>query len=127
MRKIRLPPLPFLVLLVSGVVVPIAILAGRLSPAPMNKEDSLRVQMVEQERLASIYFRILSWLAHLTPATHPASETAPQRSPAPQVGKTSPGSRLHSKIELCTPSGEHKSAGGERDSKGGIPLLPILF
>lgn len=127
MQKNRLPPLPFLILLLAGLVGLIAVLAGRLSPAPMTKEDTLQVQTVEQERMAAIYFRILSWLADVTPKGSPASGTAAQPPRAAAVGKASEGPAAHAKVQLCTLSGEHEVARVKRDSQGSIPILPILF
>jgi hypothetical protein len=127
MQKNRLPPLPFLVLLLCGLIAPIAILAGRFSPAPVAKEDTLQVQTVEQERMAAVYFRILSWLADVTPAGSPASGTAPQPSRAPLAVKASQGSADHTKVELCTLSREHKSARGNGNSQGSKLSLPTIF
>jgi hypothetical protein len=96
MKNKRNLPIPFLVLTLAGMVSLFSILATRSSRAGMVREDSLQMQTVEQERMAALYFRILSWLSDVTPrATEPVKATpepapcraaewiAPSRKPPP--------------------------------------------
>ena len=87
MKNKRALPIPFLILILAGVVSLFSILADRGSRASMVKDDSLQMQTVEQERMAAIYFRILSWLSDLTPRAAEPAKANPQPAPGPQVVK----------------------------------------
>ncbi|MGA2984273.1 MAG: hypothetical protein ABSG32_10675 [Terriglobia bacterium] len=95
-------PIPFLILLLAGVVSLFSMVAGRGSRASMVSPVSLQMQTVEQERMAAIYFRILSWLSDVTPrATEPAKAN-PQPAAVPQVLKSPRRRARPGRIEFCT-------------------------
>ena len=76
-------PIPFLILILAGVVSLFSILAGRGAKASMVKDDSLQMQTVEQERIAEFYFRTLSWLSDVIPQGSGTCESyLPSRAPA---------------------------------------------
>lgn len=75
--------MPFLILLLAGVVSLFSIVADRGTKASLVTDDSLQMQTVEQERMAAIYFRILSWLSDVMPRAVDPAKTSAQ--PAPKV------------------------------------------
>ena len=100
MKKGRSLPIPFLILILAGVVSLFSIFADRGSRASMVKDDSLQMQTVEQERMAAVYFRLLSWLSGLTPRTTEPAKGNPQPAPAPE--KAPRRRQRPDRIELCT-------------------------
>ncbi len=98
MKNIRGLPIPFLVLILAGVVSLFSLIADRSFRPGAAKSDSLQMQTVEQERIAAIYFRILSWLSDVTPQTAEPAKVNAQ--PAPEVVRPQPHGR-QSRIELC--------------------------
>jgi hypothetical protein len=60
------------------------------------------MQMVEQERMAALYFRVLSWLSDITPRTADAPKANRQPAAVPQGGKAPQPAAHQSPIELCT-------------------------
>lgn len=94
-------PIPFLILILAGVVSLFSILTDRGSRASMVRDDSLQMQTIEQEHMAEFYFRILSWLSDLTPrSTHPVKAN-PQPPPTPQIIKSPQRHERPGRIELC--------------------------
>ena len=57
MKNKQVLPIPFLILILAGLVSLFSIVATRRSPASTVRDDSLQMQTVEQERMAAIYFR----------------------------------------------------------------------
>lgn len=88
MQKKRVPSLPFLVLILAGLVSLVGIFAERNSRAKMAKEDPIKMQIVEQERIAALYFRILSWLSDVAPKRSAPAKAAPQLPRVSQAVKT---------------------------------------
>ncbi len=102
MQNKRFLPLPFLILILAGVVSLFSIVADRGSRASIVRNDSLQMQTVEQERMAEFYFRILSWLSGVIPRAAEPVKASPQPAPVPQC-TTAPRRRVHpARIELCT-------------------------
>ncbi|HMD86681.1 MAG TPA: hypothetical protein VKO18_18490 [Terriglobia bacterium] len=102
MQNKRFLPIPFLILILAGVVSLCSIVADRGSRASMVRNDSLQMQTVEQERMAEFYFRILSWLSEVIPRAAEPVKASPQPAPMPQTTRT-PRRREHpGRIELCT-------------------------
>jgi hypothetical protein len=98
MKNHRVLPIPFLVLILAGVVSVFSIVADRSFRPGAARTDSLQMQTVEQERMAAIYFRVLSWLSDVTPETaEPAKANA---APVPQLVKPQRQGRL-GRVELC--------------------------
>lgn len=100
MKKSRGLPIPFLILILAGVISLSSALSSRNPRAGAVRDDSLQIQTVEQERIAEIYFRILSWFSGLMPCNPVPAKANPQ--PAPQPIKAVP--RQHQRpgrIELC--------------------------
>ena len=115
MKNKRNLPIPFLVLILAGMVSLFSILATRNSPAGMVREDSLQMQTVEQERMAAFYFRILSWLSDLTPRATEPVRANPQPAPVPHVERTPRGHERQARVDLCTfPSAQNLAASKRR-------------
>lgn len=115
MKNKRVLPIPFLILILAGVVSLFSIAADRGSRAAMVGDDSLQMQTVEQERMAAFYFRILSWLSDVTPRAAEPAKANPQPAPAPQPTKAPRRRQRQGRIELCTlPSGQNLAAGKRR-------------
>ena len=101
MNKRRLP-IPFLILILAGVVSLFSLVATGSSRTGMVRDNSLQMQMVEQERMAALYFRILSWLSDVTPRAAKPARVDPQPAAVPKVENT-PQRHVHgASIELCT-------------------------
>jgi hypothetical protein len=101
MKNKRVLPVPFLILILAGVVSLFSLVEDRSSSAKMVKEDSLQTQTVEQERMAAIYFRILSWLSNVNPKGQEPAKATPQPVSAHQVEKTPQRTARPGRIELC--------------------------
>ncbi len=115
MKNKRSLPIPFLILILAGVVSLFSILVDRGPRASMVRDDSLQMQTVEQERMAATYFRILSWLSEVTPRAPEPAKANPQPAPNPQVIKAPLRCERQGKIELCTfPSGKNPAASKPR-------------
>jgi hypothetical protein len=75
MKDRRLLPIPFLVLILAGLVSLGSLAMGLGTRSGGVRQDSVQMQTVEQERLAAIYFSVLSWLSDVVPRAekpHPA-------------------------------------------------------
>jgi hypothetical protein len=111
MKHIRNLPMPFLILLFAGVVSIYSILVTRTSPAAQVHGDSLQMQTVEQERMAVMYFRVLSWLSDVTPQPAEPAQAEPKSATAPKVARTPDSSECPVRIELCSfPSSRNLAA-----------------
>ena len=97
MRTKGVLPIPFLILILAGIIALCMVVADRGAGAAIVRDDSPRVQMIEQQRAAEYYFRVLSWLSDLTARPAKPANTHPQ--PTPHVVK-SPRQRL-GRIEFC--------------------------
>jgi hypothetical protein len=124
MQKNRVPPLPFLVLFLAGVVSLVSIFTERNSPAKMAKEDPLKVQTVEQERMAALYFRILSWLSDLASKGSAPPKAAPQSPRVSQAVKTWHAPAGRGKVELCTLPAEPAVVGVKCLARNSQPAFP---
>lgn len=94
-------PIPFVVLILAGIVSLFSLIADRGSRASTVRDDSIRMQTVEQERMADFYFRILSWLSDLTPRTAKPAKNHPQSVPAPHVVKSPRQHVRQGRVEFC--------------------------
>jgi hypothetical protein len=110
-QKSRLP-LPFLILILAGVVSIYSILASRSSGAAMVQDNSMQMQTVEQERMAAVYFRVLSWLSDVTPRKVEPLQANPQPASVSHDAKTPRRSECPAIIELCTfhPTWNHSAS-----------------
>lgn len=89
-----------MILILAGIVAAYSLLAGRSSAASMGADD-LQIQTVEQERMVTTYFRVLSWLSAVSEHETFPKPTAPQRAAA-MPGATIPQSTWRPvKISLC--------------------------
>jgi len=105
-------PIPFLILILAGVVSLFSILADHVSQAGMVREDSLQMQTVEQERMAAFYLHIFSWLSQITSRPAEPVKAHPQPAPVPQVIKSPRRGVSRGRIEPCTfHSGQNLAAG----------------
>jgi hypothetical protein len=84
MKKQRGLPIPFLILILAGIVSTFSLFADHGSRANRVRSDSLQVQTVEQERMAAVYFRVLSWLSTVTPRPAESAQADPQPASLPQ-------------------------------------------
>lgn len=96
-------PLPFLIVIVAGAASLFSIVSDRGSRHDAADNHSVQMQTAEQEQIAAVYFRVLSWLSNIAPpSSAPAVQVQSQRKPAPQLVK-----HLHrvancAGIELCS-------------------------
>jgi hypothetical protein len=102
MKSKHVLPIPFLILILAGVVSLFSILAEGRSGTRMAGDDSLRIQTVEQERVAALYFRVLSWLTEITSPKAPAAKSQSQPTPAQAGVRSASSPTCQSKTELCT-------------------------
>jgi len=102
MKNKQILPIPFLILILAGLVSLFSIVATRRSPASTVRDDSLQMQTVEQERMAAIYFRVLSWLSDVTPRAAEHVKADPQPAHVPPAGKTPRHQERLSSVKLCT-------------------------
>jgi hypothetical protein len=94
-------PIPFLILILAGVVSLYSIIAGRVSGAATVQDNSLQMQTVEQERVAEIYFQVLSWLSDVTHRTAEPVQAKPQPAAEPQVAKGPRHRECKVNVALC--------------------------
>jgi len=99
--RIRNLPVPFLILIVAGIISIFSIAANSLSQAGAAKDSPVQVETVEQERMAALYFRILSWLSDVTPGQTRPVKAAPPEPAKPQVVKSPRSQSGQSGIRLC--------------------------
>jgi len=102
MKNSRGLPIPFLILILAGAVSLFSLFANRGTRAGMGNDDSVQMRTIEQERMAEIYFRVLSWLSDIAPRTAEPAKADPQPAPVIQVVKSSRRPERRGKIELCT-------------------------
>ena len=101
MRKQRGLPIPFLVLILAGMMSAFSVFADRGSRADRTGENPLRLQTVEQERTAALYFRILSWLSTVTRRPAEPVKADPQPSPAQQPTQAMRPRTCQVRFEFC--------------------------
>jgi len=102
MKRFRSLPIPFLILILAGVVSLYSLIATRSSGAAMAQGDSLQMQTVEQDRVAAIYFQVLSWLSDVNARTSKPAHAKPQPASVPQMAHHPRSSECRVIIELCT-------------------------
>jgi hypothetical protein len=102
MQNKQFLPIPFLILILAGVVSLFSIVADRGARATVVRNDSLQMQTVEQERMAEFYFRILSWLSDVIPRAAERVKARPQPAPIPQSIRTPRRRARPGRLELCT-------------------------
>jgi hypothetical protein len=112
MKHKRSLPIPFLILILAGVVSFYSIIAGRVSGAATVQDNSLQMQTVEQERVAAIYFQVLSWLSDVTHRTTEPVQSKPQPAAEPRVAKGPRRSECQVSIALCAFRYAHDLASG---------------
>jgi len=106
MQKRRLPSLSILFLTLISLSL-FAFLTKRSAPA---SRETIQVQTVEQERMAALYFRVLSFLSDVLPKKTTAT---PPASPRSEVKKTGITPAARGKMELCTFVAEHDNNGNK--------------
>ena len=103
MKNSRALPIPFLIVILAGVVSLFSMIADRRVRASTAQDDSAQMQTVEQERMAAIYFRILSWVSGVTaPREGFPAKADHQPAPAPRVESTPRNPARPGSIELCS-------------------------
>lgn len=103
MKDRRALPIPFLILILAGLVSLVGLFTSHRARASARDDDAVQVQTVEQERMVAMYFRVSSWLAGVTAPREaaPAHVNRPVTSlsrVAGAAGNPVPPGR----IELCT-------------------------
>lgn len=102
MKNSRALPIPFLIVILAGVVSLFSMVADRRVRASSVQDDSVQMQTVEQERMAAIYFRVLSWVSGVTAPREEAPAKADHKpAPAPQVDSRPSNPARPGGIELC--------------------------
>jgi len=114
MKKIRNLPIPFVILILAGIVAIYSLFATRCSGAATVQSNSAQVQTVEQERMAVLYFGVLSWVSDLTPQSAQPLQDNPQPVSSPQVARTSQSAEGAASVELCTFHAQGNSAVNSR-------------
>jgi len=117
MRHKQSLPIPFLILILAGVVSLYSIVAGRVSGAATVQDNSLQMQTVERERVAAIYFQVLSWLSDVTRRTPEPVQARPQPAAVPQVAKGPRHSDCRVSIALCAFRYAHDLASGKSHAR----------
>jgi len=107
MQKKYVIPLLCLIL-ITAAVSGIRVFAGRNKPVPAAKADSLQVQTVEQERMAAMYFRVLTWLAEIAPQGPEPAKVLPESPRAPLSAKPLHPPASQGKVELCSLAAGHR-------------------
>ena len=103
MKSIRALPIPFLILILAGVVSLFSLVAEPRAKAQAAADETAQVQLVEQERMAMVYFRVLSWFSGVTaPSRTSPAGVNDQSSPTPKVVESSRSPACPGKIELCS-------------------------
>ena len=111
MKDKRSLPLPFLILILAGIASLFTVIADRATPARPAQDNSLQMQTVEQERMAELYFRVLSWVSDLkAQPIHPA-KAAPQPAAVPKVVSVPRERRRLGRVEYCAFPATEKTAG----------------
>ena len=101
MKPRRVLPIPFLILILAGIVAAASLLAGRNSAASVRPNDSLQIQTVEQERMVAMYFRVLSWLTDVAEHESSPKQTAPQRATVTPAAKAPQSAWRPVQVSLC--------------------------
>lgn len=83
MKSIREVPVPFLIVIAAGLVSVFSLIATSRTRPTVTNHDSVQVQTVEQEHIAAIYFRVLSWLSDVTPQPVEAAGKSTKAASAP--------------------------------------------
>ena len=111
MKNKQALPIPFVILIVAGVVSLFSLVSDRRSRAGMVTDNSLQMQTVEQERVAAVYFRVLSWVSDLTSRPSAPAKPIVRRTRPPQTTKTPLRHEGQCRVELCAlRSGKNPSA-----------------
>ena len=101
MKQMRKLPIPFLILILAGAVSIYSLLASRNSRAATAQDNSLEMQTIEQERVAAVYFRVLSWLSDVSTRNPEPVLANSQPGATPQVTKRLRRWECQIGIELC--------------------------
>jgi hypothetical protein len=112
MKSKRVLPIPFLILILAGVASLFSMVAGGNSKPDTVRDNSLQMQTVEQERVAALYFRVLSWLAEFTSPKAPATKPQSQTAPTPRSVQSRSRRTCQAKPELCVYHSAQKPAEG---------------
>jgi hypothetical protein len=126
MQMKRSLPLPFLVLILAGALLTVSFFAGRRSRARTAQEYPSGTQTVGQERMAALYFRVLSWLCDVAPKGSASSSAAQELSRVSQA--LQPGHALadQGKVDLSALPAEPAVVGANRVARNSQPILPNL-
>jgi hypothetical protein len=124
MQMKRALPLPFLVVILAGVLLTVSFYVERRSRARTAKEDSPGTQTVGQERMAALYFRILSWLSDVAPKGSAPSDAAQQLSRVSHAMQPWRAPAGRSEVDLSALPAEPTVVGADRVARNSQPTLP---
>jgi hypothetical protein len=103
MKKSRVLPIPFLIMILAGAVSLFSFVVDRHTRQSADDTDTIQMQTAEQERIADDYFRVLSWLSDVsTPSTTQPIVTKSQPAAAPEVPEEPHQMIPAGRIELCS-------------------------
>ena len=101
MQQKRSLPVPFVILILAGVVALGTLVAQWSSGTVMARDASPELQSVEQERIAMGYLRVLTWLSDLTQHTAEPTPITPQHMVAQPREKQSEQANRRIHVALC--------------------------
>lgn len=110
-------PIPFLILILAAVVSIYSLAAGRASGAATVQDNSLQMQTVEQERVAAVYFQVLSWLSDVTNRNAEPVQSKPQPAAEPQVARGPRHRECKVNVAICAFHYAHDLALGKSHSR----------
>ncbi len=99
MKKQRSLPIPFLVFILAAVLSIFTSLADSGSRTGNGGNNSLQMQTIEQEQMATMYIRFMSWLSSVRLHPEDAAKAGPQ--PAPVVSARPRAAGATTAIRLC--------------------------
>lgn len=101
MKKQRSLPIPFLVFILAAVLSIFTSLADGGSRTGNGGNNSLQMQTIEQEQMATMYIRFMSWLSSVRLHPADAAKAGPQPASAPVVSARRRAAGATTAIRLC--------------------------
>ncbi len=101
MKNHRRLPIPFLVVILAGVLSVFTSLANDGS-AGNRVDNSVQMQSIEQERMAAMYFRVMTWLSSAKSQAVDSAKANSHPAPTPRVITPVRNASLRPKIRFCS-------------------------
>ncbi len=102
MKKHRSLPIPFLVVILAAVLSVITSLADGGSRTGNAVENPLQVQTIEQERMATMYLRFMSWLSSIKNHSEDTAKADPPSVPAPKDAISHHAGVRRAALRMCS-------------------------